>query len=551
MQIAEHKQKEKHQKLNQTQTLIKEFYDNINSTNSPDWADSTDFLDKYQKFRQKKKFISFLDKLNRKITFKPEYDIKENLNKYFFELKEFLNDYNQHENIKKFIENNYKVNLETEFYEQQYNEQYNEYVNEQIEQIKQNIEKNKEQYKTLLDKIKKVKLNKIENISNELNKKLEIGEENWRLLLYSLLSINAHKFYFNTLKARNTINIMLVGDISSGKSTALKIIEQIAPERNGEKVAKSITDFTEASFIGVADKEGINEGVADRMNNRVLLSKEFEEVEIPYLKEYLEGTKIEIYKGGHIKVIEPNTAFITAINPKSDWFVNQIKLREQINYRDAELSRFDYLIPIKTSLLKNEKIIRDISLFEKKEDTLDDISLEIATIFASMENIEAVKLSDEQKEMLKNAFMQHNKQLNDKREVLITIRDFENLARLVNTIVCTNALKRKIENNTIYAENEDIEEAIELWEYNIATRETLYTKDNRSEIIDLSTKILRKITTYNNGKEVYVSDIKKVVVNGDGLCSQATFYRVLRKLIIDKKIIVVNRDNNGRKIVVL
>jgi DNA replicative helicase MCM subunit Mcm2 (Cdc46/Mcm family) len=319
---------------------------------------------------------------------------------------------------------------------------------------------------------------------------------------------------------------MLVGDISTAKSKTMRILERISPK------ADWFTKITEATLEGVSTRGGIEDGIIDKANNGSLLFMDLTEQHISTIREIMDNDRLKIGKGGNEKEIDLDITIQVAENPKSDFFINETLLREQISFTDGLLSRFDVLIPLTTTKEKNEMLLDKINLFGDTENNinLESIAQILKTKAVGMREVKEVVLTNEQKDMIKKIFLKHNIDL--KNRPLLVLRDYETLARLVNVVVVSNFFNRKLTEGVIQAEDKDIEKAIMLWETLIDLRKTLFTKDNRITIITIEDKILMEIARY--GGKIDCVELEKAVVN-NGVCSRATFYRKIERL-------------NGRKI---
>ena len=397
----------------------------------------------------------------------------------------------------------------------------------------------------------------INDIAKHLNQKVFLKEINWKLLLLSALSVSAPKITTTSGTKKNGMNTLLVGEPSTSKSVTLNFINQL--------FSNSIvfSDFTKASFLGVASKSGIEQGVIDEINNKILLIKEYNDMELPYKKEVLEGSRITIVKGGFPKSVSVNSVVMGAINPKQEWFQREAKMSYQLSNKDTELGRFAFILPLVNDRKINENIVNEMDFFcdKSRNDDIDEFGVILATITASMKTIKNVKLTESQKDMLRQIYKKHNTLLNNVRSNKLVLRDFEILLQLVNTIISINNLNREVKDGVINATDEDIKESIELFEHITSLKTTLYENENR-EFTDLNDKIYQKIYGVSQGNEVYATELEKSIcqemdgkLNRDfegnpmGLCSRSTLYRAIQRLVIDKKVKII--ENKPLKIVLV
>jgi DNA replicative helicase MCM subunit Mcm2 (Cdc46/Mcm family) len=372
---------------------------------------------------------------------------------------------------------------------------------------------------------------------SELNQMLYLGEEEIKSVLYAMLSLYSPNISVNGLKKRKASHLLMVGDVGSAKTTINHLVRILAP--------KSIyaSDWSKPTFVGIATREGIEEGVIDSVQDAVLIISEFGEVKIPYEKQFLDGDVITVFKGGNTKSIEPNTVLFASLNPENAFFQSQVGvLRGQIPKGEAELSRFDYIIPLMNSRQKNEDIIDRMDFFSGQTPAdLMKLREQIQLLVTGMKQVKQVLLTPEQKQELKQAFKQQNKQLSGTRPLLLIPRDIEVLLRFCNTIACINGAGQQI----VQATDEDVQEAVSVWDKIIDWRHALYTQENR-QLPSLQDKVLaffpletiirtkdleKRVCGLNEGKQD-----KDRNGNPLGVCSRATLYRYLNKLEKEGKV---------------
>ncbi|MCK4320879.1 hypothetical protein KAW11_04605, partial [Candidatus Bathyarchaeota archaeon] len=222
----------------------------------------------------------------------------------------------------------------------------------------------------------------IEQLAVELNQIVILGREAWELILYAIMSPFAPSININNLLERPNLHFLFVGDVSTAKSKVDKIVERVSPK------AMKISKSTEASFEGVAKGETIERGIIDYANFGVLVipefSKAFEKFEI--LREVMDCDSITIVKGGIQKELPVNITFFAGCNPRSDFFQNEINLRDQIAFKDGILSRIDILMPLIATKERNELLLQQIDIFGTKQPklTLEAIHERLKTLSTGM-----------------------------------------------------------------------------------------------------------------------------------------------------------------------
>ena len=153
--------------------------------------------------------------------------------------------------------------------------------------------------------------------------------------------------------------------------------------------------------------------------------------------------------------------------------------------------------------------------------------------------VEEIRLTEEQKNMLKEAWLRYNIKMGNRP--LVILRDLETLARLVNVIVASNFFNRsEIESGIFEAVDVDIHKAITIWENLIYMRKQLYELQEE-KIIKTATEKIMEIIAENDGK-IATKTLKELILNKN-ICSQATFYRKLKRLEVAGMIEVVGKDS--------
>ena len=531
------------------QDILLKMYTTLRDDHSPDCLDCF-YEQELRGYLLKSQVFYFLDGYRKRLGFKSrlnEPETKEDWQEFLFEIAERINEEADSLGVlEMMISEKYPglIPLEHQIDGEELRDEQKAFAERQSEEIMGNIEANREQYAKVNSRNETAKGNLIEETAKELNKLVEIGTSQWELLLYSAISNYCPEIPVSGIKKRCTMHAILYGDISTGKTTVLKILETVAPK------ALYYTSTTRASFEGLVGADGIEDGVMDRVKDGALLIPEYNSCNIPYLREFLDNDHIRFAKGGKEKEGKPNTVVITGTNPKSDWWLNNMKLRAQIGEAEGDLSRFDVFLPMVVTKESNAKVVGDWKLFsnDKSEIDLDNIGGNLTDLSTDMAHIKGVNITPDQERTLKDTFMRHNKSLSGgPRPVLLVPRDMETLCRILNVVVISNFSNRKVNDGIVSVRKEDVEKAVELFETLISYREEVYSKSTR-EIYSLDDKILLKIIEAGGGKEVKTVDVEKVVVREDdrgnqitdndgnplGLCSRATYYRVLKKLILEK-----------------
>lgn len=439
--------------------------------------------------------------------------------------------------------------------------------NKEMGKIESSVESNVDQYTSELAKIKRAQTTDFEKIAFELDRIVIFGPRNWELILYSIMSPHAPRLLINNLDYRANLHSLLAGDISTAKSKIHKIAKLISP---GMIV---VDETTKASFEGVAPTrsgDDIAEGILDFAKGKVMIVEEYTNnfARMPLMRRAMDCEYIEIHKKGSKKGIDVNTTIMAACNPREDFFIEETdgNFRQQITFKEGILSRFDILILLTATQVKNELIVDKIHLMSTRSplDRIDFtlIKENLETLAEGMKggSIIRVTITPTQEAMLKGAFLNQNRRDRKQRLLrnrpLVILRDLETLARFVNIIATVNFSKRTIKNGLLKAKNEDVEKAIQLWESLINLRVELYGRSNRNfmstadEILAYTMR-MQEIHQNEGGEAVVpVSEVKAEIVDRRRLVGKTTFYKELQTLRESKQIVQYGKREGNIAVVI-
>ena len=423
-----------------------------------------------------------------------------------------------------------------------------EEYNKELMKIENSVESNIEIYAPLLAKIKRAKKTDFEKIALDLDRIVIFGPRNWELMLYSIMSPHAPRMLINNLDYRANIHAMLAGDISTAKSKILKILKLISPKM----LVVDIT--TKATFEGVAPTRSgdeIEDGILDLANGGNMIVEEYTSTfaRMPLMRRAMDGEYIEIWKKGSSKGIHVNTTIIAACNPNGDFFIEETKgnFRQQIAFKEGILSRFDNLVLLTATQVKNELIIGKMHLMSTQSPLhkIDFVAIkeDLETLAEGMKSgaITRVTMTPTQQRKVKDAFLNQNERDKQKHLLnnrpLVILRDLENLSRLVNIIATVNFSKRKIKNGLLKADNEDVDKAIQLWENLINLRVEIYGQQGSRNFLSVQDEMVaytKRMQEYNHnqGSEavVTVAELRAEIVDRRRLIGMTTFYKELQTL---------------------
>jgi len=367
----------------------------------------------------------------------------------------------------------------------------------------------------------------VEDLASELADVIFLDVEAWELLLYSGLSVHAPKMKINGVPQRQTLHVNMIGEISTAKSSVIKILSKIFPKTS--KVSKT----TEASIAGTVKPDGtIVPGVIEQAHNGILFIPEYNKKisRMNIIREAMDNDVVTVSKRGVSWSFTPNVAFIVASNPKNDFFESPI-MRKDIPFKEGILSRFDVLLPFLNDNNTMNEILQNITFLndERKELDIEKLRKIIKNTIIGMEMlVERIKLTKKQEQMIKRAYAKNITQMGDRPRVVL--RDLETLIRLVNVIVAVNC--KKDPKKKIYtATNEDVTKAIDLWKYLINLRVQLYSRLEERKLMTPEQFI------YDVIKQHEQIPTKQLIRISNDYCSRRTVYRVLDRLEKKGKIV--------------
>jgi len=418
------------------------------------------------------------------------------------------------------------------------NEQQIKEYNRRLREIEERIESNIEDFQGIIEKIEEAKKTDFEKTAQTLNEVVIVGEAIWELVLYCTMSCYSPRLIINNLELRANMHGVLAGDISTAKSRILKILRMIAPK------AVPLDDVTKPTFEGVAPTksgEEIEEGFLDWAKDGIVLVEEFtrKHASMPLFRRGMDCEDYAVYKKGSKKIRDVNTTWICACNPNADFFQTEISFRKQLPFKEGVLSRFDVLIPLTATPDKNDLIVDQMDIFGSKTDEIDfDLIKErLIAISAGMQEIRRVSITEEQKQMIRDAFKDHNdrdRKFNILRNrPLVILRDLESLARFVNTIATVNFPRRTIsKRGVLAATDEDIEKAVQLWENLLSFRTQLYGDEANRNMRTVADEICLYMFRHNGVQsEVDIREIYRYIVDQKRLIGKSTFYKEINQLV--------------------
>ena len=421
----------------------------------------------------------------------------------------------------------------------------------ELAKIGQRVESNIDEYKDLIAEMASAAKTDFEELASTLNHVVIFGEALWELVLYSVVSPRAPRLLINSLDYRANLHTLLEGDISTAKSQIIKICTLISPKM------LIVDETTKASLEGVTKREAIADGVLDLASSGNIIVEEFTKTwaKMGLFRRALDCKFMQFFKGGHAKGIFVNTTVIAACNPKDDFFQEDSKLRTQLPFKEGILSRFDVQIPLTATTSSNKMLVDRMNLFGEADVFIDfeDIKRKLELICKGMDTIQRIRINRGQLEMLREAFKDRNSTDHNRRILqnrpLVLLRDLETLARLVNVITAVNFTNRKSEDGILYADDEDVEKAIRLWENLIQLRIQLYANQSRI-ILSVADEIVKAIALSQRQNGVPIEEVYTDIVKNKQLIGRTTFYEEIKKLRNSGRIVQLGQRDSRLKVII-
>lgn len=364
------------------------------------------------------------------------------------------------------------------------------------------------------------------SLAQALNDIIIIGEDQWRLILLSIVSTYAPRLKMNGLDIRNNLHVLFPGDVSTAKSQIINVIKKIAPKW------ESISKATEPSLEGASiSNTEMRAGLLETASDGMLLIPEFQSAyfsHIQVLREALDGSEVRVVKRAQMRAFTPNITLVGACNPSDDFFNDEYPMRKQIGYKEGLMTRFDIVIPLLASPDLNERVIEKMSLFEATPAGVDWKRMAecLDRIQTRLKPIKQITITQSQAAVLKRAFLLHNRRTLRGRPFVL-LRDMETLCRLTNAITAFFSTFIPPEMNTLTVKDEHIDLAVSLWESILAMREQFYNNMTR-QMDSLDDLILKEIE--NQGGLAFVTEVKEAICEQKKLCGTTTFYKRLSEL---------------------
>jgi DNA replication licensing factor MCM5 len=276
------------------------------------------------------------------------------------------------------------------------------------------------------------------------------GNDDIKKAIACLLFGGCRKRINSGVHLRGDINILLLGDPSTGKSQFLKFVERVAPvaiytSGKGSSAAGLTASIIKDPSTGEFQLEG---GAMVLADGGIVCIDEFDKMRTQdrvAIHEAMEQQTISVAKAGITTTLNSRTSVLAAANPIFGHIDDLKSTQEQIDFQTTILSRFDCIFLVKD--IHNEKRdeelanhIVDISAAGKVNERREEGEIPISELkkyiaYAKMKC--TPKLTEESSELLSDFYVndrknyQQNKKGND---IPITVRQLEAIIRLSEAI---------------------------------------------------------------------------------------------------------------------
>jgi DNA replicative helicase MCM subunit Mcm2 (Cdc46/Mcm family) len=365
----------------------------------------------------------------------------------------------------------------------------------------------------------------------------------WRALFLAQASCYAPPIRQGKKVGRAQNHILLIGDPSTGKSQLYRNAMRMFPK------CAAPTDFTPSAFVGNFSKNKEKQiGIAEQMDKAIMVVDEFDKLlqRYPHLDGYMRVIMEEqsFYRKTSYGVIEYEThpVVFAGANPKGDTFRDEL-MSNQIPFKYGLITRFDYLRPMCYSCSDVNKISRNIA----EQAFQDDVPIEGSMVhrdvfqlfFALQESLMSrrvtqVRADKELVNQIQDTFQGLQKAIDG--VPLLSVRDFMGALRFFNSSATLHVCQRKVENGAIFAQQEDVDNAIYLLENSVKSREVMLTTEHRSEMslspLERSRAVLLTYLRANKGN-VEKQDAVDYLKTTMGI-SKTTAYEYIKTMVSER-----------------
>ncbi|RKZ09934.1 hypothetical protein DRQ25_04720 [Candidatus Fermentibacteria bacterium] len=345
---------------------------------------------------------------------------------------------------------------------------------------------------------------------------------------------------------RSSMHLLIVGDISSNKTTHSKLMEKISPK------STKIDAMSDTEVVGVSKRvQGGYErqpSVSEKANDGLLILSEFDKAVLGrhagVFRGVLDNDRIDVAKGGESSSFRANISVLASMNPIKDTFTNGRRFIQQIKMKSGDLSRFDYIMP----MFLVEGVVDEItdSMIDGFCNPFDEGLMDLSKIKRVLEEIKSSIQGGAENPRVRYLLFDKNK-LRRLRDRLYSQnirwgvpnlpRDMEHMIRVISASAGFHIHQRQVtEDGGLIPTREDYENAATWVDEYIHSHRTLYQHTQRSGVKKMDELIYEKIRGEGTVQ-------LKALADNNGVCGRSSLYNIISRLEDQNRII---RKKKGR-----
>ena len=314
-------------------------------------------------------------------------------------------------------------------------------------------------------------------------------EDVWRIIFLAQASVLSPAIVQGEKEHRPTINILMVGEYSTSKSSLSYYMRKMFPRVN------ICNETTGVGLTGTVDRKGNKVmGLAEESDRAILVLEEFDKLFRNNGK--LDGILRAILEDGeyHRRLAygrldyETRPSVFAMANPKRDVFFSNENLASQVPFKVGLLSRFDYVRPIAYSSSKINAIAGFIAKTAFRSNQVEGMmtTKEVRQTFyamqSSLNDLKVHQVASEESLLMEiwERFQSLQKEIED--VPLLSVRDFMSALRVYNASAIMHHKARKVVDGIVHANEQDRNNSIFILDMNAKMRETLLTSRHRNDV---------------------------------------------------------------------
>ncbi|MBW1933616.1 MAG: ATP-binding protein [Deltaproteobacteria bacterium] len=367
-------------------------------------------------------------------------------------------------------------------------------------------------------------------------------------------------------KTNSSINVLLIGETGTGKTTVKKLIQATAPKYITADV------FTTPAFTGIAYKVGktyeIQEGYIAQAHNGILAIPEIDKIlKDPKLegaiRESVEKMSLKVTKGGVEREFPAKYGLLLDSNfSGNDYFEDGTTIYQQMGTTRRLLSRIDDPIPFGYTKIKDiEGLIhfeKDLLLWDwdTNQKDQDEETRSVARVYQKIKNhlkeinCIGVHIPAQEGEKIKDKLHELIKTYNDIE--VIRGRHFITALKYVYASTVLHAYNRQTKTietpigkgTVLIADPKDTDIALDALEAIIRNQSHILREARKTEIFQDYEDLILEIITRNGLKATRTQIVQELQ---HYKVTQRTAYRLVQKMIEQGKLIATKTAGNGKR----